>query len=101
MTAFAPTDLPSSINTVEKLAVWCAMVLNHLNPNTTAVEAPNTAVRVATSGLFYIVDSDPPRWRHVGRQSIPMNANWQRGTAKVWTFAEDLSSAAIPTEFKS
>lgn len=101
MTAFATTDLPSTVNTVEKLAVWTQMLLNHLNPNATAIEAPGTAIRVATSGLFYIVDSDPATWRHVGRNSIALNANWQRGEGKVWTFANDISATAIPAEFKS
>ncbi|MDG2989491.1 hypothetical protein L3556_00875 [Candidatus Synechococcus calcipolaris G9] len=101
MTAFASSDLPSSVNSLEKLVVWSQMVLNHLYPNMTAIEAPNTAIRVATSGLFYIVDSDPATWRHVGRNSIKLDSNFQRGAAKIWTFANDLGSTAIPTEFKS
>ena len=101
MTAFATTDLPASVNTVEKLHAWSGMVLNHLNPDATAVEAPGSATRVATFGLFYITASDPPKWRGIIRASIPFNANWQRGAAKPWTFAEDISAAAIPAEFKS
>lgn len=101
MVAFATTDLPSSINTVEKLMVWASMVLNNLHPTLTVIEATGTAERAATAAPFYIVASDPQTWRHINRNSIKLNSNWQRGTGKIWTFAEDLSSAAIPTEFKS
>lgn len=101
MTAFSSADLPSTINTVEKLAVWAALVLNHVNPTLTVVEMTGSAERAATSGPFYIVAGSEPGWRQISRQSIKLNANWQRGVGKLWTHAEDLSNAAIPTEFKS
>lgn len=101
MTAFTTTDIPASVNTVEKLAVWCATVLNHLYPTVTAVEATGLAERVAQSGPYEITATDPPQWRNVARLSIPLNANWQRGASKIWANAEDIGSSSIPTEFKS
>lgn len=101
MTTFLTTDLPSSINSLEKLAVWASTVLNHLNTNQTAIEQTGNAQLTATSAPFYITASDPATWRNISRLSIPLDKNWQRGTGKIWTFAQDLSSSAIPTEFKS
>lgn len=101
MTAFSSADLPSSINSVEKLSVWCATVLNHLYPGTTAIEATGNAERVAQSAPFFITATTPPEWRVISRNSIKLNSNWQRGTAKIWANAEDIGSASIPTEFKS
>lgn len=101
MTAFSTSDLPASINTVEKLHVWASTVLNHLYPTQTAIEATGNAERVAQASPFEVTASDPPQWRHISRGSIALNRNWQRGASKIWTHAEDIGSASIPTEFKS
>lgn len=101
MTALLATDIPSSINSLEKLAVWTATVLNHLNTNLTVIEQTGSAQLAATASPFFITASDPTTWRYIARQSIALDKNWQRGNGKIWTFAQDLSSAAIPTEFKS
>ncbi|MEM6837681.1 MAG: glucose-6-phosphate dehydrogenase [Cyanobacteria bacterium P01_C01_bin.120] len=101
MTAFQTTDIPASVNTVEKLAVWATTVLNHLYPTVTAIEATGLAERVAQAGPFEVTAVDPPQWRNIARTSVPLNKNWQRGASKIWTHAEDLGSSSIPTEFKS
>lgn len=101
MTAFQTTDIPASVNTLEKLHVWSATVLNHLYPTVTAIEATGLAERVAQSGPFEVTAVDPPQWRNIARVSVPLNKNWQRGDSKIWANAEDLGSSSIPTEFKS
>lgn len=101
MVAFTTTDLPSSINSVEKLTVWATTVLQHLHPSLTVIEAPNQSQLAATAQPYFISISDPPVWRYVSRSSIALNSNWQRGATKIWTHAQDLSNQAIPTEFKS
>jgi hypothetical protein len=101
MTAFQTSDLPSTINTVEKLVVWGQTVLNNLYPEVTSVEATGKAERVAQSGPFEVTAVEPTQWRSIGRTSIPLNRSWQRGVGKMWTHAEDIGSASIPTEFKS
>lgn len=100
MVAFVTTDIPSSVNSVEKLAVWCATILNHNFKSQTAIEATGSAQRTATAAPFEITAVDPPVWRHISRLSIGLDPNWVRG-GKIWNFAQDLGSAAIPTEFKS
>lgn len=101
MVAFSTADLPSSINTVEKLQVWATTVLQHLHPTLTAIEATGSAERCCAAAPFFITATDPAVWRYISRTSIPIDSNWQRGTAKIWTFAKDLSSSSIPAEFKS
>jgi hypothetical protein len=98
---FATTDLPTSINSLEKLHVWSSVVLQHLHPSTTIIESTGNAQLVMSSAPFFISSVDPPVWRVISRSSIQLNANWQRGTSKIWTHAIDISSASIPTEFKS
>lgn len=99
MTALNPvTDIPSNIDTLEKLAVWVGNCLSAINLTTTALEAAGYSQRVAQSGVFYVeVDS---KHRSLIRLSIPMSPENLAGTNNVWTYALPLSDAEIPTSFK-
>ena len=99
MTAFVTTDLPASVNTVEKLAVWTASVLNYLYPDDTATEAAGVAQRTCQAGPVEITAVSPTVWRHISRLSIPLNRNWIRD-GEQWEQAQDIGSSAIPAEFK-
>lgn len=100
MVAFTRTDIPASVDTVEKLAVWVETLLNNLFPNDTAVESVGTAERICQAAPFYFTASNPPTWRYVSRHSIVLSPNFQK-TGKVWEHAQAIStSAIIPAEFK-
>jgi hypothetical protein len=106
MTAFTRTDIPASIDTVEKLAVWTANLLAFLNPRVTAIEGTRDADAVTVrasqfSPYFISAVPDDYHWRCVARQSIRLNSVWQSGGTKIWTHAIELSAAAIPPDFKS
>jgi hypothetical protein len=101
MTVFAATDLPSTINSVEKLEVWATTVLQHLYSSMTVIESTGNAELAVSAAPFFITASDPDVWRYITRTSIALNSNWQRGAGKIWTHALDLGNSAIPTEFKS
>jgi hypothetical protein len=100
MTAFAPSDIPSEINTIEKLEVWCSQLLSHLNPDQVAVEATGSQSRTASAAPFYITASDPSVWRHISRLSIPLSRDWQGGGNQMWNYAQELSVLPIPASFK-
>lgn len=100
MVAFQPSDIPSSVNSLEKLQVWTTTILQHLHPTMTVIEATGVAERAATAAPFYIVASDPAAWRYISRTSVKLDPNWQRGVSKIWANAQDLSSQSIPPEFK-
>lgn len=100
MVAFSKADLPDSINTVEKLELWAVTLLQHLNPTTTVIEAAGSTDRAVVSQPWFITADATPKWRVISRSSIEVNSNWQRG-GKIWNFAVELSSATIPSEFKS
>jgi hypothetical protein len=93
------TDIPSSINTVEKLAVWSANVLFNLNSGVTAVEGDNYTQRAAQSGNFYIAATDLTR--HVARQSIELDAAYSIGAAKPWAYAKELSQKPLTADMKA
>lgn len=100
MTAFSKADLPDSINTVEKLAVWTDTLLQHLNAELTVIEAAGGTDRAVVSQPWFITAANPPTWRVISRSSIQIQNTWQRG-GKIWNFAQELSGATIPSEFKS
>lgn len=101
MVAFTRTDIPATVDTVEKLAVWVETLLNNLFPNETAVESTGTAERICQAAPFYFTASNPPAWRYVSRHSIAMSPNFQRA-GKIWEHAQAISTTAtIPPDFKA
>ncbi|WOB42980.1 hypothetical protein HNI00_07290 [Thermoleptolyngbya oregonensis NK1-22] len=100
MTAFSPSDLPSTVNTLEKLLVWAATVAQHLYPTDQILEAPGVDEYVAVSAPWYLTATGSPQWRCISRQSILLSPNWQRGEAGIWEFAQPFGSLTIPPEFK-
>lgn len=100
MTAFVTTDLPATVDTIEKLAVWAGVVLNNLNPDLVAVEAPGISELVATAHPYAVTASGVFEWRLITRQSIKLNPNWQRA-GKIWIHAEPISTLALPQDFRS
>lgn len=93
------TDIPSNINTMEKLAVWLSNCLFTLNPTINAVEGENFSQRSAQSGTYYIASTNITR--HVGRQSIPLSDGYSVGNNKQWNYALPLSDAALTAEMKA
>jgi hypothetical protein len=100
MTAFNSSDIPADINTIEKLEVWVSHLLTYLNSDLAVVEATGSQGRAANSAPFYITASDPAVWRNISRVSVPLDREWQGG-GNIWSYAKELSTAAIPATFKS
>ena len=100
MTAFTTADIPPTIDSLEKLAVWVGLALNNINPDLTAIEAPNISELVATAHPYAVTASGTFEWRMITRQSIKLNSAWQR-SGKIWTHALPISTVALPTDFRS
>ncbi len=94
------TDIPAAINTLEKLHVWSAVALSDLNLTAEVLEAPGVLDRAASSVAYPIFATDPVEWRQISRTSIKLNSNWRR-SGKLWLYAEELSTIALPTDYKS
>lgn len=98
MTALSiTTQIPSQINTVEKLHMWSAMVLNAVNPTLTVIEGTGYTERAAQQGLYWVAADT--KTRGIFRVSLEMNSNYMSAGGKLWTFANELSATAIPTNF--
>ncbi|MEA5447319.1 hypothetical protein VB780_01980 [Leptolyngbya sp. CCNP1308] len=97
MTTFAPANLPASVNTVEKLAMWSLGILYQLHKNSRYQEseaAPLVPLITAQDGLA----ADKSE-RIIFRSSLPLSDSWREQTTKFWQESQEISNAAIPTSF--
>lgn len=102
MTALNPsTQIPASVDTLEKLAVWALYVLQDLNFDTTLVEQTNgQPIPVATITPFNVRSSDFSGIRAIGRFSIPVSGDFA-ADSRAWVGVEELSTTAIPAAYTS
>jgi hypothetical protein len=94
------TDIPSQINTLERLAMWSCMALRRVNPTLAVIEVSNqTAEKVAQTA---IVQADDGKIRFVGRLSIEVASDYgEDSTSKLWTKALEFSNTQLPAAYKT
>lgn len=97
MSAFDKNNIPSTVNTLEKLVVWSGLALHTLNKTGTAVEGSTVAARVAQFGIYNVESTNTNRV--ILRQSIELNDDFAFDGKPIWENAKNLSEVAIPTEF--
>lgn len=93
------TDIPSQINTLEKLAAWCALALSNINPTLEVTEGVGYSERAAQAGIFYVLADN--KYRLLGRSSLQMSPDYLAGGAKMWSYTQELSNTPLPATFKS
>ncbi|MDM9582313.1 glucose-6-phosphate dehydrogenase [Nostoc sp. GT001] len=93
------TDIPSQIDTVEKLAAWCGMVLFATNPTLTVIEGVGYTERATQSNNFWVAAD--AKTRNITRLSLEVSADHLSGSGKPWTFIQPLSNTPIPAAFKA
>ncbi len=94
------TDIPSNINTLEKLAAWVGLALEHCNPSAKLLESPDTEPqRVAQAVL---IRADDASHRMIVRLSLPINSGYsENSTVKFWQNATEINTVALPTAYKA
>lgn len=100
MTTINPaTDIPSQINTLERLATWSIMALRRTNPTLTVIEIANQISEKAAQTA--LVEADDNTIRFIGRVSIELPSDYaEDNTVKLWAKAKELSNTALPEAFK-
>lgn len=98
MTAFNLSDLPTSIDTIEKLGVWVGLVLEEINSDLTAIEGSGPAASVADIGIFDVTQTKSVRV--ISRVSVEVNKSFTYSGKKLWEEIKELSSTALPDGFK-
>jgi hypothetical protein len=98
MTALILSQIPTNINTVEKLHAWSGFVLQKVNPTKTIVEQSNTdPILVSSVTLF---KADDLSQRALIRINLPLDSNYAESTAPMWEAALEISNTDIPAAFK-
>ncbi|MGL4640372.1 MAG: hypothetical protein ACRCVX_11690 [Shewanella sp.] len=93
------TDIPTNINTLEKLAAWLGLALARVNPTLKILESPDAEPQRV--GQCALIKADDGSTRLIVRLSIPISEDYATNTVKFWQTAAELSNTALPTAFKS
>lgn len=93
------TDIPTNINTLEKLAAWVGLALTRCNPGIKYLENPDQlAQRVADTA---IIKADDNTYRQIVRLALPVEDNYASSTKKFWENIKEIDRAELPAAFKS
>lgn len=93
------TDIPTNINTLEKLAAWVGLALSRCNPSQKILEYPNVEPqRIAEAVL---IKADDNSYRLVVRLSIKILDSYGESTQKFWFNAEEFGNTALPSAYKT
>jgi hypothetical protein len=93
------SQIPSNINTLEKLVAWGGLALAYINPALASIEGQGYTERSAQANPYYIQADN--KTRLIIRASLPLSADYLAGGSKFWGYAQDLSNTAIPALFTS
>lgn len=99
MTSFANTDIPSNINTLEKLAAWVGLALARCNPTLKILEDPD--VRPQRAAEVVLIKADDNSFRMIVRLSLPVADDYATNKLAQWENTREFSNTALPTAFKS
>jgi hypothetical protein len=99
MTAFSKDNLPASVNTIEKLAVWVGAASNQINKLVSANEGPGTAQKVAQFGIFNVEANNTSRV--IMRHSLELEDSFAIDGKPIWENVKELSVDPIPSAFLS
>lgn len=102
MTAINPaTDIPSNVDTVEKLMYFCHAILIELYPSMVLDEGDGDITRI--NSILVQLDDGSNSYKpfEILRGSLELNPMYKRGLLRPWDYVEPLGSAVIPAEYKS
>ena len=93
------TDIPSNINTLERLTAWAILALRRVNPTQQVLEIPGANPERVIQAA--IIQADDDTIRFFGRVSISIESDYAEDNVnKLWMKAEELSNTVLPDAFK-
>lgn len=93
------TDIPSNINTLERLIAWSGYSLAFCNPTLGVVETATRTEKVAQALIFQAADDT---YRLLVRACLPVNPDFMTDrSVKIWMHTQELSNVALPAGFKT
>ena len=97
MTAFNKDQLPSNVNTLEKLIVWAGTAAYQINKIVTATEGVGAAQKVAQFGIYNVESNNTNRV--ILRQSLELEDDYAINGKPIWEEVKELSQDALPAVF--
>lgn len=103
MTDVAPasiptTALPATNGTLEVLALWSLLALKAANGTKGIVEVSGTEASQVVQ--FQVFQQPDGSFRALGRLNLELNPNYLTdSTNPLWTFAEELTTGALPPNY--
>lgn len=100
MTGFnKTTDMPASIDTVEKVAFWTLQALYEMHKNDEYGEVVGEQTPIITFQQGLAADGSE---RAIFRISLPLSSNWASTGLKLFRNALTIgASASVPTSYKT
>jgi hypothetical protein len=109
MTAVTPSQIPSSIQTLEQLHAWTAYAMAYINSQTQLFESETEKVLAAQVNVYPV---NVPQgniaggaivrdYRMVIRTGLAVSADQLTGDLPPWMYVLPLSAAALPSTFSS
>lgn len=99
MTTFLSSNVPSNVNTVERLHLWSGLILIRNNPTLAILEQADASPQKATQGYFFRAGDNT--LRYTLRITLGIDETYSTQTRKFWENALELTNTAIPTGFTS
>lgn len=91
-------QIPPSIDTVEKLAAWAALLLHRANGTLKVIESPGFSDFACQASIF---QADDGTQRLVVRLNLQLTDSYAEADAKLWTQITPFSNVAVPTAYLS
>ena len=104
MTIFEISDIPSDIDTLEKLTCWTNLALARLYPDknlvtTTDPSNGSPVTELAAQVGMFAVSTSPVNWVFLGRIALDIDTAWLEG-GKPWNYIQSMGDGLIPDNLK-
>ena len=104
MTIFQVSDIPTDIDTLEKLVCWSNFTLARLYPdvNITTTTSPDNGAPVIERAVQvgqFAVNTTNTQWVFLGRIGLELDTAWLEG-GQPWQSVNELGAEAIPDNLK-
>jgi hypothetical protein len=100
MTTLQKIWIPNNIDSVEKLWVWSAEILQYRYPNVLYTDSldqngEDLKLRVIEANTFFLTAPEPSEYRYLSRSAIRISPDYKLG-GRIWEYAIPFDSPTSP-----
>lgn len=101
MTAFAPANIPSNVNTLEELLAWAASALAEINPTSTVQTNAGSIERAVQVQTFEFRAQATNPERLIVVAYLPLAAGWRSQGKLFGSGIAEISQVPLPAAYTS